>query len=150
MTIGEPQIMEAVNIIMIMLFLVMDITIILYIKKRFYSFNLIVALLLLIGSCFISMDERIYLINLYDYYGILLTEKQQVYFEDYYFNNLSLSEISDNYEVSRNAIHKQLKDVEVKLNDYERKLKLYEKALEIRKLTAHFDQSILDKINKLI
>ncbi|HHU54591.1 MAG TPA: hypothetical protein GXZ63_02110 [Mollicutes bacterium] len=96
------------------------------------------------------MDERIYLINLYDYYGILLTEKQQVYFEDYYFNNLSLSEISDNYEVSRNAIHKQLKDVEVKLNDYERKLKLYEKALEIRKLTAHFDQSILDKINKLI
>ena len=96
------------------------------------------------------MDERIYLINLYDYYGILLTEKQQVYFEDYYFNNLSLSEISDNYEVSRNAIHKQLKDVEVELNDYERKLKLYEKALEIRKLTAHFDQSILDKINKLI
>lgn len=96
------------------------------------------------------MDERIYLINLYDYYGILLTEKQQVYFEDYYFNNLSLSEISDNYEVSRNAIHKQLKDVAVKLNDYERKLKLYEKALEIRKLTAHFDQSILDKINKLI
>lgn len=96
------------------------------------------------------MDERIYLINLYDYYGILLTEKQQVYFEDYYFNNLSLSEISDNYEVSRNAIHKQLKDVEVKLNDYERKLKLYEKALEIRKLTAHFDQSMLDKINKLI
>ena len=28
----------------------------------------------------------------YDYYGELLTEKQQLYFEDYYFNNLSLQE----------------------------------------------------------
>ena len=40
------------------------------------------------------MDERLYLINLYDYYGDLLTQKQKDYFEEYYFNNLTLLEIS--------------------------------------------------------
>ena len=42
------------------------------------------------------MEERNYLIILYDYYGELLTDKQRMYFEDYYFNNLSLGEISEN------------------------------------------------------
>ena len=65
------------------------------------------------------MQERLYLIDLYDYYGELLTDKQKIYFEDYYFNNLSLAEISENYDISRNAIHKQLKEVETKLLNYE-------------------------------
>lgn len=73
------------------------------------------------------MDERTYLNILYDYYGELLSEKQQTYFEEYYFNNLSLSEMSENYDVSRNAVHKTIKSVEEKLLEYENKLKLYEK-----------------------
>ena len=96
------------------------------------------------------MNERIYISALYDYYGILLTEKQQFYFEDYYFNNLSLAEISDNCGVSRNAIHKQLKDVELKLNDYEKKLKLYEKGLKIKELTTDMDDLLREKIKELI
>ena len=40
------------------------------------------------------MENEIFLTNLYDCYKNLLTEKQQEYFEDYYFNNLSLTEIS--------------------------------------------------------
>ena len=31
------------------------------------------------------MEKLIYLNNLYDLYGILLTDKQQKYFEEYYF-----------------------------------------------------------------
>lgn len=42
------------------------------------------------------MDKVIYLSNLFDYYGKLLSEKKQNYFKDYYFKNLSLSEISEN------------------------------------------------------
>lgn len=80
------------------------------------------------------MDKNTLLIILYDYYGELLTEKQQLYFEDYYFNNLSLKEISENDNVSRNAVHKQLKDVQDKLNYYESKLNLYEKNRKIEKL----------------
>ena len=37
------------------------------------------------------MEETIYLSTLFDYYGVLLTDKQRLYFEDYYFNNLTLS-----------------------------------------------------------
>lgn len=73
------------------------------------------------------MEEFIYYNELYDLYGKLLTDKQQEYFENYYFNNLSLSEMADNYGISRNAIHKQLKIVIDKLNDYEDKLGLNKK-----------------------
>ena len=50
------------------------------------------------------MEEFVYYNNLYDYYKELLTLKQKEYFEDYYQNNLTLSEMADNYQVSRNAI----------------------------------------------
>ena len=77
------------------------------------------------------MDKMIYLNNLYDYYQNLLTEKQRLYFEEYYFNNLSLGEIAENYNVSRNAVFNQLKFVEKKLNEYEEYLQLYKKKNKI-------------------
>ena len=67
------------------------------------------------------------LILLYDYYGSLLTESQQQIFEDYYHNDCSLAEISEMNNVSRNAIHKQLKTIEDKLTFYEEKLSLLKK-----------------------
>ena len=73
------------------------------------------------------MDNRDYIIVLYDFYGELFNERQRDYFEDYYFNNLSLAEIGDNFGVSRNAIHKVIQGVEEKLYFYEEKLGLYRK-----------------------
>ena len=60
------------------------------------------------------MEERDYLIILYDFYSELLSDKQREYFEDYYFNNLSLGEMSENIGVSRNAIHKTIKTIQDK------------------------------------
>ena len=74
------------------------------------------------------MEQRDYLVILYDYYGELLNEDNKKYFEDYYFEDLSLSEIAENNGVSRNAVHGQIKIVEEKLLFYEEKLKLYEKS----------------------
>ena len=65
------------------------------------------------------MDKRNYLIILYDFYGELLNDKQKECFEDYYFNNLSLGEISENMNLSRNAIYKNIKTSEDKLYYYE-------------------------------
>lgn len=73
------------------------------------------------------MEDREYLIILYDYYGELLSDIQKEYFESYYFDNLSLSEISENDGKSRNAVHKCIKGSCNKLYEYEDKLKLYEK-----------------------
>ncbi|MFA5692946.1 MAG: sigma factor-like helix-turn-helix DNA-binding protein [Acholeplasmataceae bacterium] len=62
--------------------------------------------------------------QLFSYYQNLLTDKQQTYFKEYYYYDLSLQEISNKYNVSRNAIFDQLKTTEKNLNDFESKLKL--------------------------
>ena len=87
---------------------------------------------------------------LFDYYGDLFTDKQKEYFEDYYFNNLSLQEISENNNVSRNAVHKCLKEIVNRLNYYEEVLKLYEKGKEINKLIENIDDNIKERIKELI
>ena len=89
------------------------------------------------------MDELVYYNDLYDLYKNLLTDKQREYFEDYYFNNLSLSEISENYDISRNAVSKQLSVIRDKLDEYEKKLRLYEKKNEILNIA---DEKTKDKI----
>lgn len=85
------------------------------------------------------MEKRDYYIILYDFYSSLLSDKQKDYFEDYYFNNLSLSEISENLGISRNAIHKGIKLIEKRLLFYEEKLSLYKKSNKLKE--------IIDKIN---
>ena len=75
----------------------------------------------------------------------MLTEKQKKYFIEYYFNNLSLGEISENLKVSRNAVHKQLRVIESKLINYEEKLKLYQKSQELNTLLANIKDEKLKK-----
>ena len=96
------------------------------------------------------MDKTIYYNNLYDYYGNLLTDKQKIYYEDYYFNDLSLSEIAENNNVSRNAVHNQLKIAIEKLEFYEEKLKLLDKSEKIKLLITNLDGKIKEKIEELI
>ena len=97
------------------------------------------------------MEERNYLIILYDFYGELLTDKQRMYFEDYYFNNLSLGEISENNGYSRNAIHKNIKTAEEKLYFYEEKLELYKKKKLIEDIIKNIDNdTIKNKIREIL
>ena len=77
------------------------------------------------------MKELVYLNDLFDLYGCLLTDKQQLYFKDYYFNNLSYGEISEKYGTSSNAIFNQIKIIEEKLKFFEKKLQLYSKKQRI-------------------
>ena len=96
------------------------------------------------------MEERDYLIILYDFYGELLSDKQKVYFEDYYFNNLSLGEIGENTNLSRNAIHKNIKSSEEKLLFYEDKLGLYKKKIMLDDIINGIsDDSIKNKLKEL-
>ncbi len=97
------------------------------------------------------MDRVLYLNILYDCYKDLFTEKQQLYFEAYYWENLSLSEIATNYQVSRNAVHNQLKIMEERLEELESKLKLYEKKKTIIKLLeGKIDKKTLEDIKVIL
>ena len=72
-----------------------------------------------------------YISDLLGIYGKLLTEYQLEIMELYYFEDLSLKEIADNKNVSRNAIFTLIKRVEKILLDYEDKLKLNNKINKI-------------------
>ena len=97
------------------------------------------------------MDDREYLIILYDYYGELLNEMQREYFEQYYFDNLSLSEISENDGKSRNAIHKCIKSSSSKLYEYEDKLRLYDKSKKLEKIISKINNDdIKNELRKLL
>ena len=92
------------------------------------------------------MDEQEYIIILYDYYGELLSDIQRKYFEAYYyFDNLSLSEISENENESRNAVHKSIKSVVKKIYEYEDKLKLYEKDEKLKKIILDIKDNDIKK-----
>lgn len=96
------------------------------------------------------MENRDYLIILYDYYGELLNEDNKKYFEDYYFDNLSLSEIAENSDISRNAVHKHIKSTESKLMFYEEKLKLNKKDKKIREILKKInDVEIKEELEKI-
>ncbi|MFZ5827980.1 MAG: YlxM family DNA-binding protein [Bacillota bacterium] len=59
---------------------------------------------------------------LYDFYGPLLTVRQQELIEAYYLEDLSLAEIAENDGVSRQAVHDLIKRSEAALHEYEERL----------------------------
>ncbi|MBS4217778.1 putative DNA-binding protein [Bacillus sp. FJAT-49711] len=67
---------------------------------------------------------------LYDFYQALLTPKQRSYMSLYYLDDLSLGEIAEEYEVSRQAVYDNIKRTEAMLEEYEDKLRLFQKFLE--------------------
>ena len=93
---------------------------------------------------------NIYYVELFDYYGDLFTDKQKEYFTDYYFNNLTLQEIADNNNVSKNAVHKNIKDIVQKLDYYESKLNLNSNRKKIEDLIKNIDVNIKEQIEELI
>lgn len=81
-----------------------------------------------------SIEKKDRINQLFDIYEKLFTEHQIQIFQSYYQDDLSLKEIAEDFDVSRNAIHDLLKRVEVLLEDYESKLHLLDKINEIEKI----------------
>ena len=58
---------------------------------------------------------------LFDYYGTLLTQKQQELFDQYYNQDLSLAEIAENEGISRQGVHDAIARAEALLLEFEQK-----------------------------
>ena len=78
-----------------------------------------------------NLERKLYLIRLFNLYGELLSNAQKEFFSDYYLADLSLSEISENKNVSRSAVEDALKKASTKLEEYEAKLGVYKKSIQI-------------------
>ena len=71
-----------------------------------------------------SLDNLVEISMLMDFYGALLSERQQQIVTLYHEENCSLQEISEELGVSRQGVHEALKKAEKSLRDYEAKLGL--------------------------
>lgn len=69
---------------------------------------------------------------LFDFYGELLNEHQRNVYMDVVFNDLSLSEIAEEYGISRQGVHDLVKRVNKALCGYEDKLHLIEKFMDTK------------------
>lgn len=79
---------------------------------------------------------------LLDYYGGLLTERQRTCAQLYHDENFSLSEIADEFGISRQAVHDALKNAQTQLNTYEEKLHLGRRLLAREKMIATIDEKL--------
>lgn len=93
------------------------------------------------------MDEILRATLLFDFYGELLTEKQKNIFELFHLNDLSLTEIGSELDISRQAVRDQVKRTEKILFDYEEKLRLVEKFTE-QKFSVKKIKNLVEEIEK--
>ena len=79
------------------------------------------------------MEKKVQISMLIEIYGNLLTEKQLNILDDYYNMDLSLSEIAENNQITRQAVRDIIKKGEKKLFEFEEKLLVMKKLLKQEK-----------------
>jgi len=93
-----------------------------------------------------SVENTIEIGMLYDFYGELLTDRQNQVLQYYYEENYSLSEIAEELSVSRQAVHDTIHKAERSLRNYEEKLGIVERFMQtesdIEKAGRAIDQMI--------
>ena len=89
-----------------------------------------------------NFDNIAHVSLLFDFYGKLLTKRQREVMELYYEENLTLAEIADEFEISRQGVHDALKNAEKALKGYEEKLGLVEKLQRSRQAIEEIDAEI--------
>lgn len=102
-----------------------------------------------------TLDETIYISSLYNIYGELLTKKQQQILESYVFNNLSLGEIAENFNISRQAVLDSVNKACSQLNKYEQTLGVLKNNTNVKQVLIQAkskisDEKLLKQITTLI
>lgn len=94
------------------------------------------------------IEDKLEAIELYEIYSPLLSDKQREIFEYYYFEDMSIIEIADIFEVSKNAVFKSLKTINSKNEKFEENLKVLSNRKENIRLLKEND--INEQIIQLI
>lgn len=81
---------------------------------------------------------------LFDFYGLLLTNKQQMFLQCYFQDDFSFGEIATNFGISRQAVYEHIKRAEQTLETYEYKLQLLSKFIRRVKLMQSLQHAVND------
>lgn len=93
-----------------------------------------------------EMKKILFMNELFDIYSELLSKTQRDIFIDYYADNLSLSEIAENRNISRSGVYDALKKAENSLLEYEGKLQIHKKInLRNEKIKKLYEDKHLDE-----
>jgi hypothetical protein len=96
------------------------------------------------------MEEKVRISILLEIYGKLLTPKQYEFMDYYYNEDLSLSEIADNNEITRQAVNTILMKSKKKLEDSEKKLQFMHKQEKVKEQIEKLEQTNVDSKQKKI
>ena len=89
------------------------------------------------------MNKNLAMSDLLDIYGELLTDKQREMLELYYNDDLSLAEIAEQYEISRQGVHDSIRRGEEALEEYERVLGLRAQQESYKQELFHYKELAL-------
>ena len=97
-----------------------------------------------------ELDEFLEVSILLGYYQNLLSDRQKEYMVKHFEEDLSLSEIAKEYDISRQAVYDNIRRGIKILKEYEEKLSLYERDKriieELKKLKENYNAEKLDEI----
>jgi len=91
------------------------------------------------------MEHFVRLNLLLDFYGALLTTRQLQACRLYYEENLSLGEIADLFNVTRQGVHDTVRRAEAQLESYESKLLLVARFLEQQEELKRLKELLLNR-----
>ncbi len=96
------------------------------------------------------MAKNLDIILLFDFYGEMLTQKQQDFICYYYDEDLSLAEIAENEGITRQGVRDGIKRAEFQLYSYEKHLGLCERFNKIKESVKEIDEltEIISEINR--
>ena len=94
------------------------------------------------------MSKNLEMSSLLDLYGSLPTEKQADIMDLYYNDDLSLGEIAQQYNISRQGVHDAIKRGDETLAEYEKKLGLYASQQNYVNELKEFKAQALDIFNE--
>lgn len=97
-----------------------------------------------------ELDEFLEVSILLGYYQNLLSDRQKEYMVKHFEEDLSLSEIAKEYDISRQAVYDNIRRGIKILREYEEKLSLYQRDKriieELKKLKENYNAEKLDEI----
>jgi len=95
------------------------------------------------------MDETLKNTMLFDFFGDMLTEKQQEYYDLYHNEDLSLSEIAESAGISKQGVYDIIVRAEKTLKRFEQRTGIFQRWFETRSI---LEQSIIngEKIHPIV